>query len=78
VLKAAEGLGAKTIIDSSGAALAQALGRGVYLAKPNLRELSQLVGRSLEQEAEWLEAARALVAAGRVEIVALAKEVPSL
>ena len=71
VLKVAKGLGAKTVIDSSGAALAQALDQGVYLAKPNLRELSQLVGRSLEQEAEWLEAARALVTAGKVEIVTL-------
>ena len=71
VLRAAERLDAKTAIDSSGPALAQALGQGVYLAKPNLRELSQLVGRSLEQEAEWLNAARGLVTAGKVEILTL-------
>ena len=71
VLKVAKGLGAKTVIDSSGAALIQALEQGVYLAKPNLRELSQLVGRPLEHEAEWLDAARGLVTAGKVEIVTL-------
>lgn len=71
VLRMAKGLDAKTVIDSSGAALAQALEQGVYLAKPNLRELSQLVGRSLEQEAEWLEAAQGLVTLGKAEIVTL-------
>jgi 6-phosphofructokinase 2 len=71
VMRVAKRLGAKPIIDSSGAALAQALEEGVYLAKPNVRELSQLVGRPLTQDAEWLDAGRRLVMAGRAEILAL-------
>jgi 6-phosphofructokinase 2 len=71
VLGLAKRLGARPVIDSSGAALSQALEEGVYLAKPNLRELSQLVGRSLTQEAEWLDAGRELVMAGKAEILTL-------
>ena len=71
VLRLAKGLGARPVVDSSGPALSEALDEGVYLAKPNLRELAHLVGRGLTQEAEWLEASRNLVAAGRVEILAL-------
>ena len=71
ILRLANGIGAKPVIDSSGAALAQALEEGVYLAKPNLRELSQLVGRPLTQAAEWLRASQDLVMAGKVEILTL-------
>jgi len=71
VLSLAKRFGARSVIDSSGAALSLGLEEGVYLAKPNLRELSQLVGRSLTQEAEWLEASRSLVMAGKAEILTL-------
>jgi len=71
VLRVAKRLGARPIVDSSGAALALALEEGVYLAKPNVRELSQLVGRPLSQDDEWLDAGRRLVMAGKVEILAL-------
>jgi len=54
VLGLAKRLGAKPVIDSSGVALSEALEAGVYLAKPNLRELSELVGRPLKQESDWL------------------------
>jgi 6-phosphofructokinase 2 len=71
LLRVAEGLGAKTAVDSSGAALVHALEHGVHLAKPSRRELSELVGRPLEQEGEVLDAARGLVAAKKAEIVAV-------
>jgi 6-phosphofructokinase 2 len=71
VLQLAKGLGARAVIDSSGAALAHTLREGVYLAKPNLRELAEFVGRDLTQEAECLEACRNLVVAGKAEILAL-------
>jgi 6-phosphofructokinase 2 len=49
--------------------LRRALEAGVYLVKPNLRELESVVGRSLAEPAEQEEAARQLVAGGRAEIV---------
>ena len=63
---------AKFVLDSSGAALATALAPGgVYLCKPNLRELSELVGTRLDDEASWIRASRGLVERGQAEIVAL-------
>lgn len=63
--------GARFAVDTSGEALQAALEQGVYLAKPNLGELRRLVGRPLDEAAEWEAAARELVAQGRAEIVAL-------
>ncbi|HEX6115032.1 MAG TPA: 1-phosphofructokinase family hexose kinase [Geminicoccaceae bacterium] len=60
---------ARFVLDSSGEALKRALEAGVYLVKPNLRELESVVGRSLRKPAEQEEAASQLVACGRAEIV---------
>jgi len=64
-------LGAKTVVDSSGAALKAALAEGVTIIKPNLVELSDLVGSSLGNDSACVSACRKLIADGRVEIVAL-------
>jgi 6-phosphofructokinase 2 len=61
--------GARFAVDTSGAALKRTLEAGVFLVKPNLRELESVVGRSLRQPAEQEEAARQLVARGHAEIV---------
>jgi 6-phosphofructokinase 2 len=61
--------GARFVVDTSGAALKQTLEAGLFLVKPNLRELESVVGRSLRQPAEQEAAARQLVARGRAEIV---------
>lgn len=61
--------GARFVLDTSGEALKRALECGVYLVKPNLRELESVVGRSLREPAEQEEAARQLIARGRAEIV---------
>lgn len=63
--------GAKVVLDSSGAALAAALGEGVHLVKPNLRELRELTGEALEDRKAQLAACRALVTTGKAEVVAL-------
>ena len=63
------GRGARFVLDTSGAALRRALEAGVYLVKPNLRELESVVGRSLREPAEQEEGARQLVARGHAEIV---------
>ncbi|MCB2017153.1 MAG: 1-phosphofructokinase family hexose kinase [Hydrogenophaga sp.] len=63
--------GGKLLLDASGPALAEALAEGVFLFKPNLKELGQLVGRTLDTPAQWQAAAQQLVDQGKTEVVAL-------
>lgn len=63
--------GARLVLDAAGPALAAAMAEGVYLVKPNLRELSELVGAPLESPAAWCAAAQGLVDRGAAEVVAL-------
>jgi 6-phosphofructokinase 2 len=62
---------ARCIVDTSGAALAEALAEGVFLVKPSGRELGELVGASLDTEESRIQAASTLVARGSAEYVAL-------
>jgi 6-phosphofructokinase 2 len=59
------------VLDASGPALRAALEQGVYLAKPNLRELEELAGSSLPDQASRIDACRRLIEDGRAEIIAL-------
>ncbi len=63
--------GRKLILDSSGPPLGAALEAGVFMIKPSLRELRELVRAPLPDEASWIEATRAIVGSGRAEAVAL-------
>jgi 6-phosphofructokinase 2 len=63
--------GGKFLVDTSGPALKAALAEGVWLAKPSLRELCDVVGESLDDEADWIRACAGLVKDRRAEIVAL-------
>ncbi|AOK49217.1 phosphofructokinase [Burkholderia sp. MSMB617WGS] len=63
--------GVRTVVDTSGLALAAALDAGVYLVKPSLGELRALTGLPLDDDAARLAAARAIVGSGRAQIVAL-------
>jgi 6-phosphofructokinase 2 len=71
VAEAGKRLGAKVIVDSFGPPLKQALGVGLHLVKPNLREFRQLTGIDGEDETGWIAAARRLIADGGVAMVAL-------
>lgn len=64
-------LGAKFVVDTSGAPLAAAIEHGVYMMKPNLREMRDLIGVELLREEDWVVAAREYIDAGKVEMVAL-------
>jgi len=64
-------LGAKFIVDTSGAPLAAAIEHGVYMIKPNLREMRDLLGLELLKQDDWVIAAREYINAGKVEIVTL-------
>lgn len=61
----------RLVVDASGPALKAALGAGVYLAKPNLRELQDLLGEPLETLSSQLAACQRLIRSGQTEIVAL-------
>ena len=59
------------VLDTAGAPFRAALECGVYLVKPNQRELQELAGSALSSANAWLEAARKLVNDGGAEVVAL-------
>jgi 6-phosphofructokinase 2 len=63
--------GAKLVLDTSGAALREASGRGLYLIKPSLGELQELVGRPLAVPTDQDAALQALIASGAAEMIAL-------
>lgn len=67
----AKARGARVVVDTSGPSLAAALEEGVFLVKPNLRELQDYVGSPIEGREGWLAASRRLVDEGRAEVVAL-------
>jgi 6-phosphofructokinase 2 len=71
IAAAAKRNAARVVVDGSGPALKAALDEGVYLVKPSLRELSDLVGEPLEDRQSWINASRRLVESERAEIVAL-------
>ena len=71
VARHAKALGAKSVIDTSGAALIAALDEGVSIIKPNLIELAEFMQTPLEREEDRIAACRKLTTAGRAEMVAL-------
>ncbi|KUP23749.1 1-phosphofructokinase family hexose kinase [Paenibacillus sp. DMB5] len=62
---------ARIIVDTSGEALQLAADAGVYLLKPNLRELEELSGRAIGNHKEAEEAALSLIDEGRTEVVVI-------
>lgn len=69
VAQIAKAKGAKLVMDTSGEALKRALDVGVYLLKPNLGELSSLVGEEEVSHETVDEIARDIIAKGQCEIV---------
>lgn len=71
LVRAAHRRDVRVVLDTSSPALAHALNERVFLVKPSLRELGDLVGQPLADEAAWRAAAQRIVDDGRAEIVAL-------
>jgi 6-phosphofructokinase 2 len=71
VTKIGKGQGIRIILDTSGPPLKEALEAGVYLIKPNLRELADLTGRGLEEESQQEEAILDLTTSGKSQVVVL-------
>ena len=61
--------GKRVLLDTSGDALKRAVGQGVYLIKPNLRELRELTGEALDSDRQIADAGRKLIAEQAVEVV---------
>ena len=62
---------ARFILDTSGAALRDTLDHGVFMIKPNLGELEELVGRSLPDTDVQVAAGRDLITRKAAEVVAV-------
>ncbi|MGP0092155.1 MAG: 1-phosphofructokinase family hexose kinase [Xanthobacteraceae bacterium] len=71
VARIAKEHGSKMVLDTSGQAFRAALQEGVYLAKPNLRELRELTQLPLADEDAWIMASRTLVDSEQAQVVAL-------
>lgn len=69
VVSAAKKWNARVIVDTSGKALQFAADAGVYLLKPNERELEQLIGSPITNDEELIAGARKLIQEGRTEVV---------
>lgn len=62
---------ARLVVDTSGAALKLAVSSGVYLIKPNLRELGSLAGQEQADPDQAVAAAKKLIEKGGCELIAL-------
>jgi 6-phosphofructokinase 2 len=62
-------MGSRVVVDTSKEALARAAEAELFMLKPNLRELSQIAGRELEEEEQQIAAAGKLIERGKAELV---------
>lgn len=69
VIRKARELGARVVLDTSGAALKKAVREPVYLIKPNMAEMRDLAGCEIENETQQEAAAAKIVDSGQSEIV---------
>src|SRR5208283_2057606 len=61
--------GSRFVLDTGGDPLRLALEEGVYLIKPNLRELCQLVGHEVREEPQQAEVALTMIHSKQSEVV---------
>lgn len=71
IVKTARSVGAKTIIDTSGAALQALKGKGAYLIKPNIGELCKMLNVAWLDNEEVVPASRQAINDGFAEIIAV-------
>jgi 6-phosphofructokinase 2 len=71
VAEIARDKGSRLIVDAAGAALRRAAEVGVFLLKPNVRELGHLAGRELADEADQIRAAREIIDRNGTEAVVI-------
>lgn len=64
-------LGARVIMDTTGESLRQAVGKGVFMVKLNMRELKQLTGNEFEDESHMEEVAEEIFRNGQTEVMVI-------
>ncbi len=69
VARVSQELKSHLVLDASGTPLKQAASEGVFLLKPNMRELGILAGRDIKNEADLIEVAQDLIGAARCRVV---------
>ena len=65
--------GGRLVLDVPGEAMSAALGEGVYLIKPNMREFSEFTGRRLDSHEDQEAAALEIVEKGGAEVVVVSQ-----
>jgi 6-phosphofructokinase 2 len=73
VASVAKELGARMVLDTSAEALRPALYENLFLIKPNLREIRELVGYEIEHESEQEELARKIIDSGQSKVVVISR-----
>ncbi len=71
VVAALKPRGTRLIVDTKPDILEEAVAEGVFLIKPNMRELRQLSGKNLDEEKQQERAAKELIDRGLCEVVVL-------
>ena len=71
VREMAAAAGSKFVLDSAGPGLKAALGSGLYLIKPSLREFEALTGETLPDNSARARAAHSIIERGGCELIAL-------
>ena len=69
IARTAKKRGVRLIVDTHSEPLQHALDAGVFLIKPNIRELQNYAGHEMRNEAEQADVARQIVQAGQSEVV---------
>lgn len=62
-------LNARFVLDTSGQPMKEAMGKGLFLIKPNLRELEDLSGDKVQNDGQLADTANRLVEEGKSEII---------
>lgn len=69
ITRFARQFGIRMIVDSAGDALSGTVGKGVFLLKPNLRELARFAGQDLKDEAQIKTAGQRLISEGLSQVI---------
>lgn len=62
-------LGARVIVDTTGEPLRRAVDKGVFMIKPNMRELKQVTNSDIENESQMKEITEEIVGKGQSDLV---------